>query len=113
MRIELAKLLLKEPNVLLLDEPTNHLDIQSIDWIENYLTSFSGTVVLVSHDKYLLDRMIDTVAELENGKIKEWAGNYSNYIVEKEEQNQIQLSTYKNQQKKIQETERFIERFRA
>ena len=113
MRIELAKLLLKEPNVLLLDEPTNHLDIQSIEWIEQYLNNFNGTVVLVSHDKYLLDRMIDTVAELENGKIKEWAGNYSHYIVEKEEQKQIQLSTFKNQQKKIQETERFIERFRA
>ena len=68
MRIELAKLLLKEPNVLLLDEPTNHLDIQSIEWIENYLNNFNGTVVLVSHDKYLLDRMIDTVAELENGR---------------------------------------------
>jgi len=113
MRIELAKLLLKEPNLLLLDEPTNHLDIQSIEWIEQYLNNFNGTVVLVSHDKYLLDRMIDTVAELENGRIKEYKGNYSHYIVEKEEQKQIQLSTFKNQQKKIQETERFIERFRA
>jgi len=113
MRIELAKLLLKGPNVLLLDEPTNHLDIQSIGWIENYLNNFNGTVVLVSHDKYLLDRMVDTIAELENGKIKEYKGNYSHYIVEKEEQRQIQLSTFKNQQKKVQETERFIERFRA
>ncbi len=113
MRIELAKLLLKGPNVLLLDEPTNHLDIQSIEWIENYLNNFNGTVVLVSHDKYLLDRMVDTIAELENGKIKEYKGNYSHYIVEKEEQRQIQLSTFKNQQKKVQETERFIERFRA
>ena len=113
MRIELAKLLLKEPNVLLLDEPTNHLDIQSIVWIENYLNNFNGTVVLVSHDKYLLDRMVDTIAELENGKIKEYKGNYSHYIVEKEEQRQIQLSTFKNQQKKVLETERFIERFRA
>ena len=113
MRIELAKLLLKGPNVLLLDEPTNHLDIQSIGWIENYLNNFNGTVVLVSHDKYLLDRMVDTIAELENGKIKEYKGNYSHYIVEKEEQRQIQLSTFKNQQKKVLETERFIERFRA
>ena len=113
MRIELAKLLLKGPNVLLLDEPTNHLDIQSIEWIENYLNNFNGTVVLVSHDKYLLDRMVDTIAELENGKIKEYKGNYSHYIVEKEEQRQIQLSTFKNQQKKVLETERFIERFRA
>jgi len=113
MRIELAKLLLKEPNVLLLDEPTNHLDIQSIGWIENYLNNFNGTVVLVSHDKYLLDRMVDTIAELENGKIKEYKGNYSHYIVEKEQQKEIQISTFKNQQKKVQETERFIERFRA
>ncbi len=113
MRIELAKLLLKGPNVLLLDEPTNHLDIQSIEWIENYLNNFNGTVVMVSHDKYLLDRMVDTIAELENGKIKEYKGNYSHYIVEKEEQRQIQLSTFKNQQKKVLETERFIERFRA
>ncbi|MEE9193457.1 MAG: ABC-F family ATP-binding cassette domain-containing protein [Thermodesulfobacteriota bacterium] len=113
MRIELAKLLLKGPNILLLDEPTNHLDIQSIGWIENYLNNFNGTVVLVSHDKYLLDRMVDTIAELENGKIKEYKGNYSHYIVEKEEQRQIQLSTFKNQQKKVLETERFIERFRA
>jgi len=113
MRIELAKLLLKGPNVLLLDEPTNHLDIQSIGWIENYLNNFNGTVVMVSHDKYLLDRMVDTIAELENGKIKEYKGNYSHYIVEKEEQRQIQLSTFKNQQKKVLETERFIERFRA
>jgi len=113
MRIELAKLLLKGPNVLLLDEPTNHLDIQSIEWIENYLNNFNGTVVMVSHDKYLLDRMVDTIAELENGKIKEYKGNYSHYIVEKEEQRQIRLSTFKNQQKKVLETERFIERFRA
>jgi len=113
MRIELAKLLLKEPNLLLLDEPTNHLDIQSIEWIEQYLNNFTGTVVLVAHDKYLLDRMVDTVAELEKGKIKEYKGNYSHYMLEKENQKRIQLATFKNQQKKVQQTERFIERFRA
>jgi len=113
MRIELAKLLLKEPNLLLLDEPTNHLDIQSIEWIEQYLNNFTGTVVLVAHDKYLLDRLLDTVAELEKGKIKEYKGNYSHYMLEKENQKRIQLATFKNQQKKVQHTKRFIERFRA
>jgi len=113
MRIELAKLLLKEPNLLLLDEPTNHLDIQSIEWIEQYLNNFTGTVVLVAHDKYLLDRLVDTVAELEKGKIKEYKGNYSHYMLEKENQKRIQLATFKNQQKKVQHTKRFIERFRA
>lgn len=112
MRIELAKILLKEPGLLLLDEPTNHLDIESIEWLEDYLNSFSGTVVIVSHDKYLLDRMVNTVAELHKGKITEFAGNYSNYLIEKENIKEIQLSTYKNQQKKIEQTERFIERFR-
>lgn len=112
MRIELAKILLKVPNLLLLDEPTNHLDIQSIEWIEDYLNNFSGTIVIVSHDKYLLDRMVNTIAELENGVIREFAGNYSKYLSEKENIKQIQLSTFKNQQKKIQQTERFIERFR-
>ncbi|MGI9554255.1 MAG: ABC-F family ATP-binding cassette domain-containing protein, partial [Thermodesulfobacteriota bacterium] len=112
MRIELAKILLKEPNVLLLDEPTNHLDIQSIEWIEGYLDSFSGTVVMVSHDKYLLDKMIDTVAAIEKGDIREYQGNYSHYLNEKEVIQEVQLSTYKNQQKMIQQTERFIERFR-
>ena len=112
MRIELAKILLAEPNLLLLDEPTNHLDIQSIEWIEDYLNKFSGTVVLVSHDKYLLDRMINTVAELEKGTIKEFSGNYSSYLEQKKSLKDIQLSTYKNQQKKVQQTERFIERFR-
>jgi len=112
MRIELAKILLNEPDVLLLDEPTNHLDIQSIEWIEDYLSSFKGTVVLVSHDKYLLDRMIDTVAALEKGTVREYHGNYTNYLVEKETIKKVQLSTFKNQQKKINQTERFIERFR-
>lgn len=112
MRIELAKLLLKDPGLLLLDEPTNHLDIESIGWLEDYLNNFNGTVVIVSHDKYLLDRMVNTVAELNRGKITEFTGNYSDYLLEKESTREIQLSTYKNQQKKIEQTERFIERFR-
>lgn len=112
MRVELAKILLQEPDLLLLDEPTNHLDIESIGWLENYLGNFEGTVVIVSHDRFLLDRMIDTVAELHRGKITEFTGNYSDYLEEKERIREVELSTYKNQQKKIRQTERFIERFR-
>lgn len=112
MRIELAKILLKQPDLLLLDEPTNHLDIESIGWLEDYLHNFNGTVVIVSHDKYLLDRMIDTVAELHKGKITEFTGSYSDYLEEKERIREVELATYKNQQKKIMQTERFIERFR-
>lgn len=112
MRVELAKILLRQPDVLLLDEPTNHLDIKSIEWVEDFLGKFSGTIVLVSHDKYLLDRMVDTIAELENGVITEYKGNYSRYLEEKEKIREIREATYKNQQKKIRQTERFIERFR-
>ena len=83
MRVELARILLLEPRVLLLDEPTNHLDIKSIEWLEGYLGNYRGTVVLVSHDKYLLDRMVDTVAELEGGGIREFRGDYSSYLEKK------------------------------
>ncbi len=112
MRVALAKLLLVNPDVLLLDEPTNHLDIESIDWLENYLTEFSGTVILVSHDQYFLDRMVDTIAELSMGSITEYTGNYTSYIEERRSRLDIHKSAYENQQRKIRETERFIERFR-
>ncbi|MGH7792961.1 MAG: ABC-F family ATP-binding cassette domain-containing protein, partial [Thermodesulfobacteriota bacterium] len=79
MRVALAKLLLQKPDVLLLDEPTNHLDIESIAWLENYLKTFQGAVLLVSHDPYFLDRMVDTIAELVMGRITEYTGNYSSY----------------------------------
>ena len=112
MRVALAKLLLQRPNVLLLDEPTNHLDIESIDWLENYLDNLEGSVVLVSHDRYFLDRMVNTIAELEGGQITEYTGNYSTYLTEKDSRLQIQKAAYENQQRKIKDTERFIERFR-
>lgn len=112
MRAALAKLILNEPDILLLDEPTNHLDIESIEWVENYLKGFGGTLLLVSHDRYFLDRMIDTVAELENGCITEYAGNYSFYLQARESRNKAHEAEYDNQQKRIKEIRRFIERFR-
>ena len=112
MRVALAKLLLQNPNILLLDEPTNHLDIESIDWLEEYLKQFQGTVILVSHDQYFLNRMVTTIAELSTGQIAEYAGNYSSYVKERQSRLSIQKSAYDNQQRMIKETERFIERFR-
>lgn len=112
MRVALAKLLLQNPNILLLDEPTNHLDIESIDWLEEYLKRFQGSVILVSHDQYFLDRMVTTIAELSMGQITEYAGNYSSYVLERQSRLEIQKSAFDNQQRMIKETERFIERFR-
>ncbi|MGB2691583.1 MAG: ABC-F family ATP-binding cassette domain-containing protein [Thermodesulfobacteriota bacterium] len=112
MRVALAKLLLQNPNILLLDEPTNHLDIESIDWLEEYLKRFQGSVILVSHDQYFLNRMVTTIAELSTGQITEYVGNYSSYVQERQSRLEIQKSAYDNQQRMIKETERFIERFR-
>lgn len=112
MRIELAKILVRRPNVLLLDEPTNHLDIESNEWLEWYLKGHKGTLVLVSHDRYFLDRIIETVVELENGKLTEYAGNYSFYIKQKDRVMISQREAYLNQQKQIKQVNRFIEKFR-
>lgn len=112
MRVALAKLLLQNPTFLLLDEPTNHLDIDSIDWLEKYLRDYAGTVVIVSHDRYFLDRMVTTTVELYDGHLTEYAGNYSFYLQEREERRALQKAAYDNQQKSIAETQRFIERFR-
>lgn len=112
MRVALAKLLLQRPDYLLLDEPTNHLDIESIDWLEDYLKSYEGTVIIVSHDRYFLDRMVTSIAELARGKITEYAGNYSYYLEERKHRRALQKAAYENQQREIAQIERFIERFR-
>ena len=112
MRASLAQLLLRRPSVLLLDEPTNHLDIESIDWLENYLQTYEGTVVIVSHDRYFLDRMVNHISEIAHSRIYDYAGNYSFYLTERVARREIQKAAYENQQKEIADTERFIERFR-
>lgn len=113
MRVALSRLLLQEPNLLLLDEPTNHLDIDSILWLEEYLKEFQGGLIIISHDRTFLDRNITKVWELEKGKIHEYYGTYSFYEVEKKKRTELQVARHVNQQKKIKEVERFIERFRA
>ncbi len=112
MRVEIAKILIVKPQILLLDEPTNHLDIESIAWLEGYLKSFEGTVLLVSHDKYFLDRMTEITAEIYNGKITEYKGNYSSYLEQRQSRMENQQSAYENQKRLISQYERFIERFR-
>jgi ATP-binding cassette subfamily F protein 3 len=112
MRVALAKLLLRRPDVLLLDEPTNHLDIDSIDWLEEYLKNYPGTVIIVSHDRYFLDRMVTEIAELTRGRLWHFDGNYSYYEEAKEERYEQWRKEYENQQKRIKEIEAFISKFR-
>ncbi len=112
MRVELAKLLLIKPSLLLLDEPTNHLDIESIQWLEDYLLSYSGAVVVVSHDRTLLDHVTNRTLELNNGKIYDYKVSYSQYIQLRNEREEQTQATYDNQQRQIKEIERFVERFR-
>ena len=113
MRVMLAKLLLEKPSLLMLDEPTNHLDLPSIQWVENYLKSYEGAVIVVSHDQDFLDNCIETTVEVAHGTLTVYAGNYSFYKEEKVERMEIQQNAYENQQQMIKQTERFIERFRA
>ncbi len=112
MRVELAKLLLKKPDVFLLDEPTNHLDIESIQWLEDFLKNYKGAIVLVSHDKAFLDAVCNRTIEISLGKINDQKMNYSRFMEWKKEQREINLASFRNQQKMIGDTERFIERFR-
>lgn len=112
MRVELAKILLNEPDLLLLDEPTNHLDIESIQWFENYLKQFQGGVVLISHDRAFLDAITNRTLELNLGKLYDFKLPYSQYKEERQRLKEQQQAAWENQQKKIKETEQFIERFR-
>jgi ATP-binding cassette subfamily F protein 3 len=113
MRVMLAKILLQAPDILLLDEPTNHLDLPSIVWLEDYLRSFEGAIVIVSHDRWFLDKVINRTVESRKGKLTVYAGNYSFYLEEKGLREDIQRGEFKNQQAKIKQEERLIERFRA
>ena len=112
MRIELAKLLLRQPDVLLLDEPTNHLDIESIQWLENFIATRANAVILVSHDRAFIDNTTFRTLEIELGKVYDYKVKYDEYIVLRQERREQQLRAYENQQKQIEDTEAFIERFR-
>jgi len=112
MRIELAKLLLKEPSVLLLDEPTNHLDIESLQWLEEYLHQYNGAIILVSHDRAFLDSITARTFALSLGKMEEYAGNYSFYEKERVIRKELVMNAYKNQQQQLKQTQQFVDRFR-
>ncbi len=112
MRIELAKLLLQKPDLFLLDEPTNHLDIESIQWLEEFLAVYPGAVVLISHDRAFLDKVTDRTIEISLGKVYDYKAPYSKYVELRKERREQQIAAYRNQQKMIEDTEQFIERFR-
>lgn len=113
MRVMLAKLLLEKPSLLMLDEPTNHLDLPSIEWVENYLRNYEGAVIVVSHDRTFLDNVITKTVDVTQQQLVTYEGNLSFYLQEKELRQEIQQGAYENQQQKIKQTERFIERFKA
>lgn len=113
MRVMLAKLLLEKPSLLMLDEPTNHLDLPSIEWIENYLRTYEGAVIVVSHDRQFLNNTIKKTVEVNNSMLTLYEGNFNFYLQERELRKEIQQNAFENQQQKIKQTERFIERFRA
>ena len=113
MRVLLAKMILMNPDVLLLDEPTNHLDLPCIEWLEKYLQHYRGSVVIVSHDRYFLDRMVTKIVELYQQELHFYSGNYSYYLQEKEQRIELQKRAYENQQDYIRQQERFVERFKA
>ncbi len=113
MRLRLARMLLEAPSLLLLDEPTNHLDLQSLTWLEQFLCSCGGAMVIISHDRTFLDRVTSQTWEISLGTVTCYKGNYSFYLQEKEERLLVERSAYENQQAKIKQTMRFVDRFRA
>jgi ATP-binding cassette subfamily F protein 3 len=113
MRVLLAKMILQQPDVLLLDEPTNHLDLPSIEWLEKYLLHYKGSVVIVSHDKYFLNKMVNKIVELYQQQLHFYTGDYEYYEQEKKQRVEIQQRAFENQQDYIRQQEKFIERFKA
>ena len=113
MRLMLAKMLLAAPSLLLLDEPTNHLDLESLTWVEEFLRSYKGAMVIISHDRTFLDRTTMATWEISLGRLTVYKGNYSYYVIEKEERREIEKAAFDNQQQKIKQTMRFVEKFRA
>jgi ATP-binding cassette subfamily F protein 3 len=113
MRIELAKLLLQKPDILLLDEPTNHLDIEAIQWLEEFMETYYGAVVLISHDKLFLDKVTNRTIEIVSKKIYDYKANYSKYLMLRKERKETQENAQKNQQKIIEHTEQLIDKYRA
>ena len=112
MRAALARLLLLRPDLLLLDEPTNHLDLESLQWLENFLAAYEGSVVIVSHDRYFLNRMVTAIAEVAGGSVTLYHGDYDHFLVEREARQALREAQARNQAKRVAEIERFIERFR-
>lgn len=113
MRVMLAKIILQEPDILLLDEPTNHLDLPSIKWIEEYLSNYAGTIIIVSHDRYFLDNIVTSIVEVNHQRLYHYKGNYTDFLEQKAERDSLQQSRFDNQQKYIKEQQQLIDRFKA
>jgi len=109
-RLGLARLLLGEPDILLLDEPTNHLDVEAVEWLEEFLSGYKSAYLIISHDRFFLDHTVNRVLDLENGRVESYRGNYSDYLVEKEERREQRRRAYREQQEMIARTEEFIRR---
>src|SRR3981081_4390527 len=113
MRAHLARLLVMEPELLLLDEPTNHLDLESLQWFQEYLRSYPGAIVMISHDREFLNQLVGSIVEIAHSKLIRYRGNWDNYVEQKAAREEQQLAAYKNQQKEIASLQLFADRFRA